>query len=327
MNSQEPSTSLTSSYVARPRRGMPLSGMALTLLLGCMLVMGLWISEKPREGVRPDLNSTGPVIRHHDARLSVKQTGLVKAPLVKEASALIKSMKHPGLFYTLCDAKNPPYLFAIDETGKLHATLQLAGVTNVDWEALASDEQGNLYIGDVGNNQLRLKQRTIYRVTEPDKFTSGKPHVPQTVPVTGTWHYTFSGKPFDAESLLVADDHFWIISKARVLGNTRLYSLPMAGEGKSAVIHEVGKLPKELLMVTDASLSLDRTEVALLSNFHAAIFPLVNGQIKDMTTAEPTYYEFDLYKAEGCCWDGNDLRMISEDRKIYKLPIHSSQKR
>jgi serine/threonine protein kinase len=317
----EPTTSLTSYYVAKPRQRLSFTVFALALLLGCILAMGFWIYDKPNDDGRPDLVSSGPEIRHLNARGIVKQTGVVKAPMVNEASALIKSSKHPGLFYTLCDANNPTQLYTIDEMGKLHATLQVSGATNIDWEALTTDSAGNIYVGDIGNNLGRHRKRTIYRIVEPDKFTSDKPHQPQTVAITGTWHYTYPDKPFDAESLLFQGEHFWIISKARKLGETKLYRLPVAAEGKTTTIEEVGKLPKELLMVADASLSADARRLAMVNKFYAVIFPLANGHIQDILTAEPTYYEFDLYKVEGCAWDGVNLRMIAEDRKVYELRL------
>ncbi|HQR43620.1 MAG TPA: hypothetical protein PLX97_13080, partial [Gemmatales bacterium] len=240
---------------------------------------------------------------------------------VKEASALIKSRKHAGLYYTLCDANNPPELYAIDEKGKLHATLKLANVPNIDWEALTNDEQGNIYVGDIGNNLHRHKERSIYRIVEPDQFTGKTPSDPQVVPVTGTWRYTYPRKAFDAESLILADDQFWIISKARHLGETHLYRLPVAGEGKSQPLIDVGKLPKELLMIADASLSPDRQRLALVNKFYAVIYSLERGKVDEIVSLEPTYYEFELFKVEGCAWDGNDLLMIAEDRKVYRLPI------
>lgn len=317
----EPTTSFTSYYVAKPRQRLSVSLLALALLLGCILAMGFWIYDKPNEEVRPELVTTGPEVRHLNARGRIKQTGVVRAPMVNEASALIKSSKHPGLYYTLCDAKNPAHLYAIDVTGKLHATLLVSNATNIDWEALTTDNAGNIYIGDIGNNLHHHKKRTIYRIAEPDKFTSEKPHQPQTVSVTGTWHYTFPDKPFDAESLVFQGEYFWIISKARKLGETKLYRLPVAAEGKTTTIAEVGKLPKELLMVADASLSSDGKQLAMVNKFYAVIFPLSSGKVQDILSAEPTYYEFDLYKVEGCAWDGGNLRMIAEDRKVYELKL------
>jgi hypothetical protein len=319
-------TSLTSYYVPERKQRLSMQVVVLALFMGILLALGIWIYEKPVDEARPILSNTVAPLRHIKAQSLVKQTGYVTASHVKEASALIKSRKHEGLYYTLCDANNPAELYAIDEKGKLHATLRLANVPNIDWEALTSDDEGNIYVGDIGNNLHRHRERSIYRIVEPAQFTGKSPTDPQVVTVTGTWRYTYPRKAFDAESLILADEQFWIISKARHMGETQLYRLPVAGEGKSQPIIEVGKLPKELLMIADASLSPDRQRLALVNKFYAVIYPLERGKVEEILTLEPVFYEFDLFKVEGCAWEGNDLMMIAEDRKVYRLPMSTTNK-
>ncbi len=295
---------------------------ALALLLGAMIVIGFWLNEAPAAHVRPTLvESSEHSLRRINARSMVQRVGMVKAPLVKEASALIKSKKHPGIFWTLCDSGNPPFLFAIETSGKLRATVRLDGVPNVDWEALAIDDQGHIYVGDIGNNHLKHLKRSIYRIDEPDRLDGKPPLEPQTVPVTGQWHYTYPAKPFDAESLMIQDGLFWIISKAKNLDETRLYRLPIEPVSSTQVIEEVGKLAPEMLMIADASISPDGQRLALVNKFYTVLYTLPNSKITDILTNQPTYYEYDLYKVEGCAWEGDDLILISEDRRIYRLPL------
>ena len=53
---------------------------------------------------------------------------------------------------------------------ELLAEYHVEGAANFDWESLAIDGEGRLYIGDVGNNIFPggLRRRVIYRVPEPD---------------------------------------------------------------------------------------------------------------------------------------------------------------
>lgn len=300
---------------------------ALALLLGTMLVAGLWIYEKPYSQIRPTLPE-GAVARMHriNARAMTHRVGQVKAPLVKEASALIKSRKHPGIFWTVCDSSNPPFLIAIETSGKVRATLRLDSVQNVDWEALAIDDVGHIYVGDVGNNHLKLLKRTIYRIDEPDHLDGKPPYEPQTVPVTGHWHYTYPAKPFDAEALMIQDGMFWIVNKAKSLAETRLYRLSMQSEGTTQVIEEVGNLAPEMLMIADASISPTGKRLALVNKFYTVLYSLPTGKVTDILSEQPTFYEYDLFKVEGCAWDEDELILISEDRKIYRLPLPTSNK-
>lgn len=317
-------TSITTLLrMASPRRRLTIPALILALLLGSMIAMGLWIYEAPLTQVRPTvpISSADSQVRHINARTIVQRIGLVKAPLVKEASALIKSRKHPDIYYTLCDAGNAPYVFAIDTKGKLFATLQPQGAKNLDWEALAMDEDGHIYIGDIGNNYHDYAVRTIYRIEEPDRLDAVPSHTPQVVPVTGTWNYRFPKKRFDAEALLIQDKTIWIINKAKNISDTALYKLPMGTTGSTAILEFAGELPAELLMIADASISADGKWLALVNKLYSVVFELPTGKVTDILTSTPTYYEYDLFKVEGCAWDGHDLILIAEDRHIYRLPI------
>ena len=68
-----------------------------------------------------------------------------------------------GDLWLLNDSKNPPEIFRFDPvTQRLLETRRLP-VSNRDWEDLAADDRGNLYIGDVGNNRNARRDLRIYR--------------------------------------------------------------------------------------------------------------------------------------------------------------------
>ena len=71
--------------------------------------------------------------------------------LVPEASGIVKSRRHPGIFWVHNDSGNPPLLFAIRADGQIVRQFRL-DVPNIDWEDIAIDDQGHLYVGDIGNN-------------------------------------------------------------------------------------------------------------------------------------------------------------------------------
>ena len=51
--------------------------------------------------------------------------------------------------------------------------LPVPGVRQVDWESLAQDPQGVLYIGDCGNNNNDRRDLTIYRF-DPRRIAAGE---------------------------------------------------------------------------------------------------------------------------------------------------------
>lgn len=92
------------------------------------------------------------------------------ARALAEASGAVASVANPGLFWTIGDSGNPPDLLATDSTGSLRGRLALAGVTNVDWEAIGlgpCGEQRCVYIADTGDNNERRTSVTIFRLPEP----------------------------------------------------------------------------------------------------------------------------------------------------------------
>ncbi|MFO0950915.1 MAG: hypothetical protein U0835_07120 [Isosphaeraceae bacterium] len=65
------------------------------------------------------------------------------------------SRRHPGVFWVHNDSGNPPRLFAVRVDGSLIREYAVQA-PNVDWEDIAVDDEGHLYLGDIGNNDARL---------------------------------------------------------------------------------------------------------------------------------------------------------------------------
>ena len=63
----------------------------------------------------------------------------------------------PNVFWTHNDGGGPKkqVLYAISRQGKTRVYFPVVGVTLHDWEDLAIDSAGHLYIGDIGNNDSK----------------------------------------------------------------------------------------------------------------------------------------------------------------------------
>src|SRR5271165_6626864 len=106
----------------------------------------------------------------------LEHLGRFDARALPEASGIAKSRRHPGIFWVHNDSGNPPALFAIRRDGTVVREFRLE-VPNVDWEDIAADNEGHLYLGDIGNNGGLLALRAVYRLDEPD------PARPATAPL------------------------------------------------------------------------------------------------------------------------------------------------
>ncbi len=88
-----------------------------------------------------------------------------------EISGLAKSGRYPGLYWAVNDSGNPPFIVPFRRDGRVISSpakgILVKGARNIDWESLASDSSGNLYICDTGNNNDSRKELHIYRIPEP----------------------------------------------------------------------------------------------------------------------------------------------------------------
>jgi hypothetical protein len=204
---------------------------------------------------------------------------------LREASAAAMSVTQPGVVFTITDSGNEPRLFAVDTTGALRGVWQIAGGTNLDWEAVAvgpcaTAGRSCVYIGDVGDNDAEFPSRAIYRVEEPRaNGTSGSlaPHVLQ---------FSYPDERHDVESMYVAPNgDIFLITKrplsagADVLRPALVYAIPSsAWAAKSRVVAQlVDSLPivpgsALLRLVTDAGLSPDGRHLAVRTYTEAYIF-------------------------------------------------------
>lgn len=238
-------------------------------------------------------------------------------PAIREASGIAASRRHPGIFWVHNDSGNPPELFAVRRDGSLVRKYRV-GVPNVDWEDIHVDDDGHLYIGDTGNNGQRLALRMIYRLDEPDPNEPADDDKP--LPVTRAWFYRFADREsrFDAESLFQLDGRFVVIAKYRDGKPADWYAIPIeppATLTKPAIPQRVGTLPGAVEAVTSASYDDRRGRLAVLSGKHVRIYRKTERE----EWVEPAVVDHGMSGAEGITWDGEDLLIVVEDRRIARI--------
>lgn len=184
---------------------------------------------------------------------------------VKESSALAASRRHPGVFWTHGDSGNPPTLFAVTREGKLLGAFPVAA-KNDDWEDVALDDEGHLFIGEIGNNGGKKKELAIYEVDEPDPFAPKQGAAPPApLRVKQTWRLRFPEQPFDCESLFVRGNYGYVVAKLFPGLRPGLYRFPLTPQnGQPATLQRVQTLPLRS-PVTSADLSADGKRLALMT--------------------------------------------------------------
>ncbi|MFF9350933.1 WD40 repeat domain-containing protein [Streptomyces sp. NPDC014734] len=194
----------------------------------------------------------------------------IEDPRITESSGLAASHAHPGIYWTHNDSDDGPYVYAVDSrTGKTVATITMTGVGRPrDVEAISLGPDGNLYVGDIGDNLNGSWDHVwIYRFPEPKELRDATVRATQ-------FDVKYADGPRNAEALMVhpVTGRVYIASKNEDGGG--LYEGPARlTTGSTNVFRRVGEVP----WVTDGAFSPDGRELVLRSYFSARGYAFENG--------------------------------------------------
>jgi hypothetical protein len=234
-------------------------------------------------------------------------------------------------FWVLEDGGNSSKIYQLSTKGKVTRVLDIKKKNN-DWEDLTSDNEGNLYIGDFGNNNNERKNLKILKVAAKD--TSAK----EATVIEFEFEYENQDKfpPkkkfrfFDAESFFYFNNHFYVFTKSRVnkaYGKTWLYKIPaIKGKHKAQLIGYYNNCDDEDCWITSADISSDGKTVVLLSQKNVLLFSdfknddFLSGKVKKIPLEHRS-------QKEGVCFKDVNTLLITDERSggtggnIYELKI------
>jgi len=139
-----------------------------------------------------------------------------------EASGIVRSQRHDGVYWLVNDS-GKPRLHAIDSRGRNLGTVKLPGAKNVDWEDIASFSlvgEPYLLVADIGDNERRRRDVTVYVVEEPEPDQD-------EANIAWSFDYSYPKGPRDAESLTVDIDSERILVLSKRDIPAVLYELPL----------------------------------------------------------------------------------------------------
>ena len=232
----------------------------------------------------------------------------------------------PGsdLIWTINDSGNKDHLYGIDIQGSIIKDLNIKGASNKDWEDLATDPLGNIYIADIGNNNYKRDELVIYKLPNPAKHEDDVR--------AGEIIYKYPGydknQPFNAEAVIFWDDQLYIFTKSqkeKTAVTTKIFSVPAVPGSYTAI--PVTEIPtceaSKACMITAADISPDGNTLALLSQEKIWIGPnfLKTGTLPDLKMIDLHY----VSQKEGLCFIDNKTLFISDERNssgggmLYRL--------
>ncbi|WP_447039037.1 WD40 repeat domain-containing protein [Streptomyces sp. DSM 118878] len=185
----------------------------------------------------------------------------IKDPRIVESSGLAASRAHPGVYWTHNDQDKGAYLYAVDsKTGKTVATVTMTGVgAPRDVEAISVGGDGNLYVGDIGDNLGgKWSNVWIYELPEPKKLVDQTVRAKQYV-------VKYADGARDAEALMVhpKTGRIYIADKKEEGGS--LYEGPARMSASGTNVFR--RIAATDLWVTDGAFSPDGKQLSLRGYF------------------------------------------------------------
>lgn len=227
-------------------------------------------------------------------------------------------LTNSSLIWMINDGGNKSKLYAVSKKGKIKKEINLKS-KNTDWEDLTSDEEGNIYIGNFGNNTSSRKNLRILKIDK--KYLSKKNAPVKEIEFEYEDQHKFPPKKkelfFDAEAFFYFKKHFYIFTKSRVegkFGKTSLYRFP-AKKGKqiAKLIGEFDNGNDVECWITSADISSDGKKVVLLSQKNILVFTnfradnFLSGKVKKIAFEHQT-------QKEGICFKDPNTVLITDEK-------------
>lgn len=175
--------------------------------------------------------------------ICVSTSGVTQVRLKKIVNLPKKMHETSGLLYyknkfliTHNDGGNKSEIYILNQKGESLKTIDIEDVKNTDWEDLAQDNKGNIYIGDFGNNDNNRKKLQILilkngfmdkKKVEPKKITFWYEDQEKFPPKKAELNY-------DCEAFFEKDGYLYLLTKCRTKpfsGVSKMYVIP-AKKGK-----------------------------------------------------------------------------------------------
>lgn len=224
-------------------------------------------------------------------------------------------------YWIIEDSGNEDIIYNINRQGNLLRSLKVINAKNRDWEDLAKDKSGNLYIGDFGNNGNKRKDLVVYKIPNPD-IEKGNKIDAEKIEFYYPEQENFPPKKknmlYDAEALFYNKGSLFIITKNRSVpftGEALIYKIPaIKGKHKAKRIGSI--IPctdADTCRITSADISPDGKTIVLLSNGKLWIYK--NVEQENFSLADTKIINLNIgTQLEAVCFKDHNTLLLSDER-------------
>lgn len=188
-------------------------------------------------------------------------------------------------FWSHNDKGGSAELYRFDTLGILNQTLRITNASNIDWEDMTIDAEGNIYVGDFGNNDNERSDLKIYKIAAADIDQNNNEVTAEVIRFSFPEQIAFpppdENLVFDVESMFAKGSKLYLITRDRskpFIGKSNLYRLPNTPGEYDAINMDavLTNLIKEKGQITAADLSPDGRNMAMISNTSIWIYQHIN---------------------------------------------------
>jgi hypothetical protein len=237
---------------------------------------------------------------------------------LKENSGIVSYSKETVWFIE--DNGNSDNIYKTDFKGNIIQQFDIKNAKNIDWEDLTKDKQGNLYIGDFGNNSNDRKDLVILKLPNPELEKGAKINTEVIrfyYPEQKEFPPSENELLYDAEAFFHYQGHLYIFTKNRTnpfTGKTLIYQVPdKKGNYEAKLVGKINLCDDwDTCRITSAAISPDSKTIVLLS--YGKLWTLRNFSMDALT--EGNLKEIDLgvrTQLESVCFTSNNTLLLSDE--------------
>ncbi len=229
------------------------------------------------------------------------------------------------------DNGNKDKVYAVNLKGTLVRELKVDHAKNHDWEDLAQDKEGNLYIGDFGNNANARKNLKIYKLSKPFSKKGGEidaEKIEFRYPEQKEFPPKKSNLRFDCEAFFHHKGSLFLITKDRSRpyhGKAYVYKIPdTKGEYTAQLVGEfISCTDPQFCSITGADISPDGKKVALVGSGYIWLFTNFDADNFTKGTMQTIDVKHRTQQESICFLDDNTLIVADEQSKTKGRHLYS----